>query len=512
MKLTPSEGLSSSQAVFTGEVTDVAKNEATRFGGLEVTLRVKRVWKGALTEEIKVHTAGSGAACGYPFAKGTTYLVYAVHDTADPMRVSLCSRTTPVENAKEDLRFLGKPSHRFDGTKGKCSVSPGSAGGPGFGLIVLLLAGVALAIRRFPYVLACAVLTSSLFGCSTAPPRPALMANMANDDVTVTELRAMDYSYADRFGQLVAACVADIVAQTDDAQVRQRAYQWRMWAMPQARAAAFDQDPFVGLVELWALASQQRNYFAEGGGASYFGAQYECVPETTAHLEQEVERIASTVVSEGHRETMTSNLYKWVNEHPIEGQLFIRPTARADLAGLVPEGKQGGLQAVGSIDETFRDLNDRITILTVQMPTEARWQAEYLINSLFEERFQEPAESMLGAMEDLTGFLDEVEPMFAAQITTLLAGIEKERIAVFDAVSEERALVLAAIEEERVSVMNRLDTQASAVTTELDDVGRGLIDHFFVRLIEVLAVVGVVTFLIVALVLIVLRKRSSSND
>ena len=40
-------------------------NKATRFGGLEVTLRVKRVWKGAPQEEIKVHTAGRSAACGY---------------------------------------------------------------------------------------------------------------------------------------------------------------------------------------------------------------------------------------------------------------------------------------------------------------------------------------------------------------------------------------------------------------------------------------------------------------
>ena len=167
---------------------------------------------------------------------------------------------------------------------------------------------------------------------------------------------------------------------------------------------------------------------------------------------------------------------------------------------------------MGSIDETFRDLNDRITILTVQIPVEARWQAEYLTSSLFEERFQEPADSMLDAMEDLTGFLDEVEPILSAQITTLLAGVETERIAVFDAVAEERAMILTAIEEERVSIMNQLDAQMSTVTTKLDDVGRDLIDHFFVRLIEVLAVVGVVTFLTVMLVLVVLRKRSSSND
>lgn len=160
MQLSPSEGLSSSYAVFTGEVIEIQPNDATRFGGLEITLRVKQVWKGELDEQIKVHTAGSSAACGYGFVKGSTYLVYAVRDDADPLRVSLCSRTAPIEDAKEDLVFLGKPLHRFDdqgshrksgdgeaSAKGNCSASRGNAGGAGFALIALLLAA-AFATRR----------------------------------------------------------------------------------------------------------------------------------------------------------------------------------------------------------------------------------------------------------------------------------------------------------------------------------------------------------------------------
>ena len=149
MKLTPSEGLTSSFAVFTGEVTDIEKNTSTRFGGLEVTLRVKQMWKGDPAKELKVHTAGSSAACGYGFAKGVTYLVYAFRDEADPLRVSLCSRTAPVDNAKEDLDFLGKPMHTFDDKKRGCSVSHPGGGELSVGLFALFIAGIALGIRRF---------------------------------------------------------------------------------------------------------------------------------------------------------------------------------------------------------------------------------------------------------------------------------------------------------------------------------------------------------------------------
>ena len=80
-------------------------------------------------------------------------------------------------------------------------------------------------------------------GCSTAPPKPSLMANMAKDEWTVAQLRAVDYEFSSRFGQLVAACATEVVEHTDDPKIHDRAYQWRMWAAPQARSAAFDQDP-----------------------------------------------------------------------------------------------------------------------------------------------------------------------------------------------------------------------------------------------------------------------------
>ena len=124
MKLTTSEGFTSSSYVFTGEVTKIETNDSTPFRGLEVTLKVKKLWKGEPKEIVKVHTAGSSAACGYPFKEGQTYLVYVTSDEADPMRVSLCSRTAPVDRAKEDFDFLKKPTHTFDGKRSGCSVRP----------------------------------------------------------------------------------------------------------------------------------------------------------------------------------------------------------------------------------------------------------------------------------------------------------------------------------------------------------------------------------------------------
>jgi hypothetical protein len=201
----------------------------------------------------------------------------------------------------------------------------------------------------------------------------------------------------------------------------------------------------------------------------------------------------------------------WVERHPIEGQLFVRPTARADLASLVPEAAHGGLKAVGSMEETLRDMSDRMTILSVQAPVEMRWQAEYLVESLFEERVHDRIDSIVDTMETMEDFLGEFEGTLSAQTGALLDGIENERITVFNAVEEERVAILAAIENERESILDKLDSQLATATSQLDAVGRSLIDHFFLRLIEVLAVMGVAVFLTVLLVLFVLRRRGAGT-
>jgi hypothetical protein len=338
------------------------------------------------------------------------------------------------------------------------------------------------------------------------------MANMVIEDVSVEQLRAIDYEYASRFGQIVAACVHEIVDQGDDPRVLDRAYQWRMWAVAEARAAAFDQDPFAGLLELWVLAGQQLQYFAEGGGKDAFADDQERAVATARQLEQVIRAEAASVMTDELFQSLNKSVEAWIDEHPIEGQLSVRPTARAHLAGLVSVKRQGGLKAVGSIEDTFRDLNDRLEILTVQMPVEARWQAEYLVNALFEDRFEGRADSFIEAVGEVAGFVERLETTLDGQTGALLDGLQRERSAVFEAIGEERAIILEALAQERESLMADLDEQLLSATAELDEVGRGLIDHFFLRLVQILVALGVIAFLSVALTLLVVRKRPSGDN
>jgi hypothetical protein len=102
------EGRADASALFEGRVLSI--EEKSREGAMPVNhvkLAVVRSWKGLDREEqVEVTTNTQSAACGYTFAKDTSYLVYA-RESDGQLDVSLCSRTRPLADAAEDLAILG---------------------------------------------------------------------------------------------------------------------------------------------------------------------------------------------------------------------------------------------------------------------------------------------------------------------------------------------------------------------------------------------------------------------
>ncbi len=107
----PKESLEAASAVFSGKVLKI--EDAGEFERA-VTLEVKSIWKGVAAKTVTIRTASDGAICGYSFVKGKSYLVYAREikqgegDEAEKLlTTNICSRTTPLEAAEEDLKALG---------------------------------------------------------------------------------------------------------------------------------------------------------------------------------------------------------------------------------------------------------------------------------------------------------------------------------------------------------------------------------------------------------------------
>lgn len=323
-----------------------------------------------------------------------------------------------------------------------------------------------------------------LAACGGAPATPALMAQSTDVFVTVSQLRTRDYDFAAHFSALVTTCANEIIANSEDDTVRRRALFWKMNAIPAARSAAFHHDPLVALYDLWALALQQRNYFTDGDGAALFGEKQPCAAAISRRLSDRALELARSVTTSGDVAETAQRLEKWAELNPIESGLFGRRSAAADISALAPQAPHKGLQAVESLEETTRDLADRITILSTDLPTESRWQAEYLINGLFEERLEEPALRIMGTVDRLNTLLDEFEPFIDDQRSSLVGAVEVERLALIDAVATAGESLQKSVASERSMLIASLHEEMAWGFAELEARSRALVDHVFVRALQ----------------------------
>jgi hypothetical protein len=107
---TAKASLDKSAAVFSGKVLKIeAAGEYER----AVTLEVTRAWKGVKAKEVVVYTANNGAACGFEFQKGKSYLIYAKQHQRDEekekvLATSICTRTALLAEAMGDVMELGE--------------------------------------------------------------------------------------------------------------------------------------------------------------------------------------------------------------------------------------------------------------------------------------------------------------------------------------------------------------------------------------------------------------------
>lgn len=98
----PAAALRQASAVFAGRVIAISPAAGHR---KRVVFRAEEIWKGASSPFISVSTWTDEAACGNSYSIGERWLVYA--NGGNALTTSLCSRTTQIQNAQQDLQALG---------------------------------------------------------------------------------------------------------------------------------------------------------------------------------------------------------------------------------------------------------------------------------------------------------------------------------------------------------------------------------------------------------------------
>jgi hypothetical protein len=114
---TVAEYRTSAKAVFLGEVVSKRKSDAVEKNGVEVTLKVERVWKGSISEEVLVYTGATDDLypfvnlCATPFRTGERYIVFAYGE--EKLATDMCAGSGDFPYAQKVIRQLGKGQRPF---------------------------------------------------------------------------------------------------------------------------------------------------------------------------------------------------------------------------------------------------------------------------------------------------------------------------------------------------------------------------------------------------------------
>ena len=97
------------KAIFVGQVLEI-DDKQYKFGTV-IKFQVEKSWKQIRSKEIYIVTGRGGGDCGFPFAIGMKYLVYAYGPNNGKFGTGICSRTKRIsENEAEKIesKLLGK--------------------------------------------------------------------------------------------------------------------------------------------------------------------------------------------------------------------------------------------------------------------------------------------------------------------------------------------------------------------------------------------------------------------
>ena len=382
--------------------------------------------------------------------------------------------------------------------------------------------------RRARTLWICLPALAILAGCPKTPRQTPLMKAAPNVKMNAAELRIRVRGLAPRFAGVIEEAADQIRLESDDPVVQKEALRWKMEAIPTANQAIFQQDPLVALLDTFAFTLQHRHYLEDGLGKERFGEFQPIALEAAQVLENLLESLAREVSTTGDITRVEERLDKWEDDHPIEGPTFSRESIASYVADLMAAKRVGSFAAIGTLSSDVADLSFRIDLMAGQMPKAIRWQSEYLLADYLSRddaervladitRLTDTIEAPSAVIADIPAMVEEtkgeLEVVVARERAVVLRELERqmgdvfefltrERIAVVEELGQEREIVLAAVGMERDVVLEALRAERAAALEDVELVAARLmdqadgriqraIDHFFVRLAQLLAVVAV---------------------
>ena len=372
----------------------------------------------------------------------------------------------------------------------------------------------------------CALLGLAILmcGCSLGKTRKDASVKAAkNVTSSAAELSARNQSLLGMYSAEIESAADKIMFETPSTEGRRQALAWKAEAIPILQNTMLKTDPVAAMVDTWAFVYQMKNYFQQPALKTQLGQLQPVAAETISRMDAQMEQLVRTAAPTANIAAMRKKIESWAAAHPIQRGLPGRESMDAELIDRVGKSDLGAVASVRALEQGMGDLTARLDAYNVYVPKQARWQAELLLSDLAQDPHIATAASNLGAISSAAAKAsDSIDgmPEFMKQArAAVLADVQGQRLAVQDFVDQQRALTLSALQQERIATlaalngerlgatsdlrgerqvvlaalhneqveaMNSIRGMSEATLKEVDNRGRVLIDHFFVRALELI--------------------------
>ena len=359
-------------------------------------------------------------------------------------------------------------------------------------------------------------------------------------NLTPSQLQVKVRSLADPFSGYIEAAVWELLRTSNDSEWRQSILIWQINLINSVQRATFQPDPLAALFDTWALVEQLRSYAEDGVGTGHTEIQARIVLDAVDRMETPILSIAIEAGGEDGAQTAWKLIREWADENPID-QFATRTSTEFELARWTARGNMGAMATVKSLGASLDDVMARLDLYSEYIPKQASWHAQaialdYLGSqeaggaladlsktaSAFDriayslegypdivaderriilETVEKEREQVLG---ELLGKISELELFFQDQRIDFVENqLRIEREAIFEAIAAERAIVVAAAIKERGDTMVEFEVM---VDTLVEKSAVKIVDHFFVRAMQFVAIL-LVGLGLIAVILVLLWKR-----
>jgi hypothetical protein len=388
-------------------------------------------------------------------------------------------------------------------------------------------------LSRLAGVLVCVLGGLMLLACASAGTRKTSSAKIAkNVTAPVPELTSRNQSLLAIYSAEIESAADKIIIESRSPTTRRAALEWKAEAIPVMQASLLKTDPIAAVLDTWAYIFQISAYMQRPIQKQRFGEFDRVITETLKNMDLEMERVVRIGAQKADIADLRRRVSAWADAHPIRTSLSGRESVDAELIKKAEESDLGTMASLKAIGESIGDLTTRLDAYNLYLPKQSRWQAELLLSDITRDPQVDTALSNFSALsnraEKASMSIDRMPEIVAQAREAVNADVDGQRLSAQAFLREERVQTLIALREERIATLAAMRGERLAATSDfrgerqvvLDSIhkdqeevmgdiqalsdkalqdlearGEKLIDHFFMRALELLLLMLSLCFL-----------------